>query len=401
MPDNKTKIVEINATEAKLKRKLRRHLRELGFRKTRNGNLHIEHEDKDVIRTLHSAQRRERLKANRDFLQTRAQELFTHFASGADIDPARISPALERVSAGTWQGDLFRLAALTWSVPVSHGFGRRLRYLVWDRHNDKLIGLIAIGDPVFNLGVRDNLIGWNVQDRANRLVNVMDAYVLGALPPYNTLLGGKLVAALIRSHDIYDDFTEIYGNSKGIISQKKKWARLLAVTTSSSLGRSAVYNRLKLDGVQYFEPIGFTGGWGHFHIPDRLFAELRNYLRDIGHSYADLHSYGQGPNWRLRTTRAALDALNFRGDMLRHGIERQVFICFLASNAAKLLKTGRGQPDLSSLLDVSEIGRLAVERWMLPRSRRRSEYRQWKVEALADLFGNQQRRVRALIDKAC
>jgi Domain of unknown function (DUF4338) len=43
--------------------------------------------------------------------------------------------------------------------------GGRLRYLLWDEHNEKLIGLIAIGDPVFNLSVRDNLIGWNVRDR--------------------------------------------------------------------------------------------------------------------------------------------------------------------------------------------------------------------------------------------
>ena len=56
------------------------------------------------------------------------------------------------------------------------------------------MGIIAIGAPVFNLSARDNLIDWNVKARSERLVNVMDAYVLGAVPPYNTLLGGKLVA---------------------------------------------------------------------------------------------------------------------------------------------------------------------------------------------------------------
>ena len=157
---------------------------------------------------------------------------------------------------------MFRLASLTWSVPVSNGFGRRLRYLVWDGHNDKLIGIIAIGDPVFNLSVRDTLVGWDVHDRAARLVNIMDAYVLGALPPYNALLGGKMVACLVRTRDIYDDFVGTYGGSVGIISGKRKKARLLAVTTSSSMGRSSVYNRLKLDGVPYFRSIGYTGGWG-------------------------------------------------------------------------------------------------------------------------------------------
>jgi hypothetical protein len=63
-------------------------------------------------------------------------------------------------------------------VPVSNGFGRRLRYLVWDNHNNKLIGIIAIGDPVFNLSVRDTLIDWDAKARGERLVNLMDAYVL-------------------------------------------------------------------------------------------------------------------------------------------------------------------------------------------------------------------------------
>ena len=295
---------------------------------------------------------------------------------------------LERVFAGTRQAHLFRLASLTWSVPVSNGFGRRLRYLVWDGHNDKLIGIIAIGDPVFNLSVRDSLIGWDADDRSARLVNVMDAYVLGALPPYNALLGGKMVACLARTRDIYDDFVRAYGGSVGIISGKKKKARLLAVTTSSSMGRSSVYNRLKLDGIPYLRSIGYTRGWGHFHIPDRLFLELRDYLRGIGHHYSDQHRFGQGPNWRLRTTRAALTELGFRDDLLRHGVQREVFFCPLAANATKLLRTGKGTPDLASLLSVRQVGQLALDRWLIPRSERRPEYRSWKREDLLPLLGN-------------
>jgi hypothetical protein len=261
--------------------------------------------------------------------------------------------------------------------------------LVWDKHNGKLMGIIAIGDPVFNLSVRDNLIDWDAKARGERLVNVMDAYVLGALPPYNALLAGKMVACLIRSRDVYDDFAKAYGKTTGIISQQEKKARLLAVTTSSSMGRSSVYNRLKLGNIEYFTPIGYTGGWGHFHIPDSLFAELRDYLRVIGHSYADHHSFGEGPNWRLRTIRAALTALGFNDGMLRHGIQREVFLCQLAGNSLKMLHSGRGKPDLSSLLSADEVAHLAVERWMLPRSQRRPEFRTWNRENIAALLGDQ------------
>jgi len=148
-----------------------------------------------------------------------------------------------------------------------------MRFLVWDRSNQKLLGLIALGDPVFNLNVRDAAIGWTTADRKQRLVNVMDAYVLGALPPYNTLLCGKLVACLLRTVEVRDHFVSRYGNSQGIISGKAKSANLSLVTTTSALGRSSVYNRLVLDGQHVFRSIGFTSGWGHFHISTKLFAQ--------------------------------------------------------------------------------------------------------------------------------
>jgi hypothetical protein len=250
------KVVLVASREANLKRKFRRHLRALGFERGDDGSLRVEEGGKDVIRALHSAQRSARIESSAAFLSRSAPKLLKYFASGSDISPETIRPTLERVASDTWQGDLFRLAALTWSVPVSNGFGRRIRYLVWDEQNEKVIGLIAIGDPVFNLSVRDALIGWDVEQRGKRLVNVMDAYVLGAVPPYNQLLGGKLVASLVRTQQVYKDFGKQYGATEGIISHEKKRARLLAVTTSSSLGRSSVYNRMKLGGVPYFRPIG-------------------------------------------------------------------------------------------------------------------------------------------------
>jgi len=380
------RVVNLAAKEASLKRRLRRHLKKLGFTKNRDGELEISGSGKDAIRALHASQRSDRLAQSWRFIQKRWPELKHHFAEGHDIEPEEISPVLERVRSGTHESDLFRLASLTWSVPVSQGFGRRMRYLVWDEHNDKLIGLIAIGDPVFNLAVRDKLIGWNIDDRAERLVNVMDAYVLGAVAPYNALLGGKLVACLARSRDIYDDFQITYGGTEGIISGKEKKARLLAVMTSSSLGRSSVYNRLRLDGLNYFKSIGYTSGWGHFHVPDNLFSDLREYLRTIDHPYADLHRFGQGPNWRLRTTRAALVNLGFKDDLLKHGIRREVFFSEFATNTKKILRTGKGRPNLTTLLPAEEIGELALKRWVVPRSLRRPEFANWTHDDLKALL---------------
>jgi len=382
----KSNVARVFSPEANLKRSIRRHFTRLGFTKADDGTLVRPDGGKDIVRELHAAQRAERLEANADFLADFMPHAAPYFASGAEIDPTKIRLSLYRVDANTFEADLFRLASMTWSVPVSNGYGRRLRYLVWDDHHDRLSGIAALGDPVFNLSVRDNLIGWNAEDRGHRLVNLLDAYVLGAIPPYNMLLGGKAVACLLRTRRVYDDFTRTYGGTEGIISGERKNARLLAITTSSSMGRSSVYNRLKLGGEEYFTSIGYTVGWGHFHITDHLFGQIREYLRLIKHPYADRHRFGQGPNWRMRTIRAGLRELGVNESVLRHGIQREVFLSCYATNALRILANGKGRPNLSTLRDVDEVAELARERWIAPRALRRPEFADWRREDIKNLI---------------
>jgi len=374
----KSAVVAAFTPEAILKRKIRAHLRKLGFDKGPGGTLVPPSTSKESVRALHYEQRRAGLKQQRKFVERVLPELQHHFAEGGEVDPSRVEPVLELIKAETWQSDLFRLASLSWSVPVSAGYGRRLRYLVWDKSNGKLIGIIALGDPVFNLKARDELVGWSTKDREKRLVNVLDAYVLGAVPPYNMLLGGKLISCLVRSCEVRDDFARKYAGTRGVISRKKKGAQLAIVTTSSSLGRSSVYNRLKLGQETYMRSIGFTQGWGHFHIPDTLFAELRAFLRKRKHKYVDGHQFGKGPNWRLRTIRAAFDALGFKADLLRHGIGREVFVCEVARNACKILRGEAVKANYRGLKTVSEIGEFARARWIMPRAERRPDYKSWE-----------------------
>jgi hypothetical protein len=126
--------------DAKLKRKIRAHFTSLGFVKANDGTLVIPGEGKDVVRRLHNGQRKGRVAASAAFISEKLPELLPFFAHGSEIDPARISLRLLRVRSDTREAKLFRLAALTWSVPVSVGFGRRLRYLVWIKRTNGWLG---------------------------------------------------------------------------------------------------------------------------------------------------------------------------------------------------------------------------------------------------------------------
>lgn len=383
-------VIPLLTVEARLKRSLRSHLHELGFKRTEQGGLTPPDRSKDSFRQLHRVQLRERLNAERSFIASQWPLLQNHFANGNEVDPSRVAPRLELVQTDTWQSDLFRLAALTWSVPVSQGYGRRMRFLIWDDSNGKLLGLLALADPVFNLAVRDKYIGWTVDDRRRRLAHILDAYVLGALPPYNMLLGGKLVAALVGTREIRDAFARKYVGVRGVISGQIKPAALVMVTTSSALGRSSVYNRLRLGNYRVFQSVGYTSGWGHFHIPDRLFSTMREYLRACRHPYADNHRYGDGPNWKLRAVRECLRLLGLNTDWLHHGIEREVFVCELAHNARSFLMGRSKQPRYGGLPTVAEVAAAARARWVEPRALRRPEFAAWRREELCarlDILG--------------
>ena len=372
-----------------LRRDIQCHMEKIGLNGTHPDRVLA----KDAIRYTHRLHRYAAQDRVRRALGNKVERFLEEVADGDDVEPEAIRPELVEARAGTPTGDLFRFATLLWSIPVSQGYGRRLRYLVKDQANGKLIGLFALGDPVFNLRVRDEWVGWNQANRRERLVNVMDGYVVGAVPPYADLLGGKLVTSLISSQEVAHAFEARYSNSTGKISGQKKRARLALVTITSALGRSSVYNRLKLmerkhgprdAPVVELRRLGETTGYGHFQITDDLFLQLRQVLQEDGHSYADGHQFGDGPNWRIRVVRAGLEAIGLASDkILRHGIKREVYVMPIARNARRFLAGEDAELDFDNR-SVEELAALARERWVIPRATRKPEYRQFRRGELLD-----------------
>lgn len=332
---------------------------------------------KDVIRGLHEAQRRERATRERNLLEKYGKQIIWHFAEGKEVEPRKINPKLIPIlESDSLEGRLFRAATLLWSVPVSRGYGRRIRYLVIDQHNNKLVGILGLGDPVFNLKCRDEWVNWNAQQRRERLSSVFDAYVLGAVPPYSLMLGAKLIGSLVAAEEIRIEFRERYAHKEGLISKRVKEPHLVLITTTSALGRSSVYNRLRLQGVVDFMKIGTTDGWGHFTVTDELFHQVRSVLKANGDPYFNNYKFGQGPSWRLRALRKACHILGIDGNLLRHGIRREVYAIPLATNWREILLGKETIPEYQSH-NVSEITIAALHRWMIPRSERTSDWSCW------------------------
>ena len=90
-------------------------------------------------------------------------------AQPEDIDITKIFPYLVLVEQKSDHIRLWAYSISFWSIPVTVGYGRRIRYFVFDRQNDKLIGIFGLCDPVIGLGVRDNHIGWTKAQKKHRL----------------------------------------------------------------------------------------------------------------------------------------------------------------------------------------------------------------------------------------
>jgi hypothetical protein len=263
----------------KLRSAIRRSLRAQGFRIEGNRVSFRQRRDKRSIRRRHEHAVAKRIARAESALAKHESKLLAFIASGREVDPQNIKPRLVQVEPDTLESKLFRYACLHWSIPISDGYGRRLRFLIFDGNNGKLMGLFGLGDPVYAIKARDEWIGWDSSAKAARLYHVMDAYVLGAVPPYSRLLAGKLVALAATCEEVRKAFAKRYGNRVSVISGRKREPYLVLITTTSALGRSSLYNRVKIGRRVVFESVGFTGGWGEFHFSDGVYEDISEFAR--------------------------------------------------------------------------------------------------------------------------
>ncbi len=320
--------------------------------------------DKAAIRALHAhAVETRRARAGRTMARYEPA-LLEHIANGDEVEPSRIRPVLEPVVTEA-QAILFRYATLHWSLPVSCGYGRRMRFLVRDGSNGKLMGVIGLTDAMWNIGVRDRWIGWSPEAKHARLRYVVDAFVLGAVPPYASLLCGKFVAMA----SCCTETRRAWADAKGL-----PYALL---TTTSAFGRSAIYNRLKYRDRWVMRSIGYTQGWGVFHFPDDLYESILAYARA---------RWGKPKSrWgcRMEVCRRVLEDIGLSGDLLRHSVPREMFVAPQGANAVEFL---RGETDEFTPYPetLSDMWAFFHTRWLQPRmdrtnwrAFRRDEWRLW------------------------
>lgn len=357
-------------------------LEEQGF-DIRNGRVALPGTlEKGDLRRLHSLAVAHRREKARPGLQRHQQRLLRWIANGAEVRPDAIAPRIVEVTRNSEEELLFRFVSLHWSIPVSSGYGRRLRFLVVDSATGKLIGILGLGDPVFNLGVRDAWIGWDKERRQTHLQHVMEAFVVGAVPPYSDLLGGKLVAMLLAAREMRRAFAKRYADKEALISGRPLDGKLALITTQSALGRSSIYNRVRYHDRLLLHPLGFTAGYGEFHFANGLYSALSDHALRYCEPTAKAEAWGSGFRNRREVVKKSLVSLGLPTDWVHHGIRREVYAVPLAKRTPEFLRGEVSRPGWIDL-PASDLADYWRERWLLPRVERRDGYRHFRREDYA------------------
>ena len=292
--------------------------------------------NKQIIKKSMSFKRGEIIHKKQEWIKKHIELARSNLADGHQVWKSEIHPVIE-VCETQRQLDIFRIFRYYWSSPYSEYVGRRIKLLIRDYAIPSIpvIGIAALGSSIVHIPDRDKWIGWDKATRTNNLIYTMDAYVLGALPPYNHLLGGKLISYLIASNEVREIYRQKY---KDVITQisKRKANEIACIFTTGLYGKSSQYNRITYDNNKLFTYIGKTKGYGTLHLTDETFEAMKELLEAKGISVTN--HFGDGPIWRMRVIRAAADVIGFNSDfLLKHSFQRSIYVTPLAKNYKEFL----------------------------------------------------------------
>jgi Druantia protein DruA len=171
--------------------------------------------------------------------------------------------------------------------------------------------------------------------------NMLELTTCGAVPPYNPILAGKLVALLMLSPQVAADYQSRYGKEASIISSQLKNERRQKDSTLVYLGTTSLfsegssqYERLKVpagtiapDQTELrYESLGNTTGYGTVQFSPETVRSVEKLL-ESEYGYQEVNSvFGEGFSPRLRKLRAGLQLLGFEAEhLLVHHQQRRVF----------------------------------------------------------------------------
>jgi len=343
---------------------------------TVNGQIIPQELSKEAIKPLHDFSRNEQIEMHRKFIIKNYPIIERYLINGSDINPRNISLELKVIEPNTIEETIFKWwNFIWWSIPYQRAYGRQMRFLLWDKTHNAPFGLIGLQSPILKMSIRDKYLKIPKEELDIWINKSMQAQRLGALPPYNMILGGKMVAMSLISSQLKAEYERKYTNKKTVIEGRVINPDLLFITTTSAFGRSSIYNRLKIENREVAQSIGYTKGSGTFHIPQKIYIEVLKYLEEEGINTST--TFGNGPSRKIKLLDIAFNKLGL-GDYTYHNIKREFFMFPLVSNLNEVIHNNNiPKYDTWNLTELEEFWK---KRWCIPRSNKYEDWNKFNSE---------------------
>jgi hypothetical protein len=177
--------------------------------------------------------------------------------------------------------------------------------------------------------------------KADRVgIAVADITVCGAIQPYNSILGGKLVAMLAASPEVVLEYRRRYSDAESEIASAIagraiiRTPTLVLLSTTSLYGvGSSQYNRIKIpcdrlggspeEAIRY-EELGHSEAFGTSQYSEETVDALTDVVQQSANGQRVNSIFGEGVSPKLRKIRQGLDLLGLPSDLLLHHHRRRV-----------------------------------------------------------------------------
>ena len=216
-----------------------------------------------------------------------------------------------------------------------------------------------------------------------------DLTVCGAVAPYNSLLGGKLVSMLAVSPSVAKAYRRRYASYASEIASSvagrpiRRRSNLVFVGTTSLYGSGASqYNRIRIpadvlggSGTIEFRQLGRSKSFGTSHLSAESVRSLVRLAEQTANGARVNSIFGEGVNPKLRKVRHGFDLLGWPSDvLLQHGRQRIIYGVSLVENLLPYLLGTDQRPHYKFLRgpetgDVEAISDWWMRRWLSPRMR--------------------------------
>ena len=365
---------KLTKSEIVLRDKISDYMMNNGFKI--NPHLRLPDNTKQTYRQIQQALKYDQVLQHMKFLQDNMELAERFCRSGEEITPECIELEIREVKPNSMHAKLFLWWNLVWwSMPYQAVYGRSMRFVLWDTVHDAPFGLLQLQSPVLHMGIRDSHLDLPKNQLDVWVNRSMSAQRIGALPPYNQLLGGKMTALTVASDEIRNAYRSKYAGRVTVMNRRMLDPDLLWVTTTSAFGKSSMYDRLAYHGRLVATHIGHTKGMGTFHLSNELKNEMYAMLES--HGVDTRTGYGHGPSRKIGLFKKAFTYLGLPG-FYSHGIRRGVYLFELAENIQDVIK--RGEKPRWFRMPFSELVSYWKDRWALPRSQRMPQWKKFDSE---------------------